>query len=157
MAELIDDKPNKLVLLLNSGEHQQLCLFVNFTLKNLPKFMLKIILRGLLYYKYFHLPFFYGDKIPSVKINQFTNNRISQKEITHSCRELYASPSTLCTPQLQSTCHYIVNNYVKIWHVRLGGANNMRPLRSWGGAQTEKIRKIMFYWYLAENRGSSKS
>ena len=36
-------------------------------------------------------------------------------------------------PQLQSTCHYIVNHYVDILHVRLGGANNMRPL-SWGGA-----------------------
>ena len=35
-------------------------------------------------------------------------------------------------PQLQSTCHYMVNFYVKIWHVRLGGANNMHPL-SWGG------------------------
>ena len=57
-------------------------------------------------------------------------------------------PSTLCAPQLQSTCHYIVNHYVKILHVRLGGANNMRPL-SWGGgggAQTEKIQifKIQF-------------
>ena len=41
-------------------------------------------------------------------------------------------PSTLCAPQLQSTCHYIVNHYVKLLHVRLGGANNMRPL-SWGG------------------------
>ena len=30
-------------------------------------------------------------------------------------------PSTLCAPQLQSTCHYIVNHYVKILHVRLGG------------------------------------
>ena len=47
---------------------------------------------------------------------------------------------TLCAPQLQSTCQYIVNHYVKILHVRLGGANNMHPL-SWGGggAQTEKI------------------
>ena len=33
-------------------------------------------------------------------------------------------------PQLlQSTCHYTVNRYVKIW--RLGGANNMHSLR-WG-------------------------
>ena len=30
-------------------------------------------------------------------------------------------PSTSCAPQLQSTCHYIVNHYVKIWHVRGGG------------------------------------
>ena len=41
-------------------------------------------------------------------------------------------PSTLCSPQWQSTCHYIVNHYVKILHVRLGVANNMHPL-SWGG------------------------
>ena len=35
-------------------------------------------------------------------------------------------------PQLQITCHYIVNHYVKIWHVRRGGGGmNMRPL-SWG-------------------------
>ena len=39
--------------------------------------------------------------------------------------------STLCAPQLQSTCNYIVNHYVKIWHVCLGFAINMRPL-SWG-------------------------
>ena len=44
-------------------------------------------------------------------------------------------PSTLCSTQLQSTCHYIVNHHVKIWHVRLGGANNMHPL-SWGGGGT---------------------
>ena len=41
-------------------------------------------------------------------------------------------------PQLQSTCLCKVNHYVKIWHVRLVGANNMHPL-SWWGAQTEKI------------------
>ena len=41
---------------------------------------------------------------------------------------------------LQSTCHNIVNHYVKFRHVRLGGgANNMKPL-NWGGGQTEKIR-----------------
>ena len=45
--------------------------------------------------------------------------------------------STLCDPQLQNTCHYIVNQYVKYYTCVLGGANNMRPL-SWG-AQTEKI------------------
>ena len=41
-------------------------------------------------------------------------------------------PSTLCAPQLQSTCNYKINHYGKILHVRLGGANIMRPL-SWGG------------------------
>ena len=44
-------------------------------------------------------------------------------------------PSTLCAPQLQSTCHYIVNHHVKILQVRLGGANYMRSL-SWGGGGT---------------------
>ena len=39
-------------------------------------------------------------------------------------------PSTLCTRQLQSTCHYMLNLHVKIWHVRLEGANNVHPL-SW--------------------------
>ena len=32
----------------------------------------------------------------------------------------FVPPSTFCASQLQSTCHYIVNHYVKIWHVRLG-------------------------------------
>ena len=40
--------------------------------------------------------------------------------------------------QLQSTSLYMVNHYVKIWHVRLGVANNMRQLGS--GAQTENIQ-----------------
>ena len=48
-------------------------------------------------------------------------------------------PSTLCAPQLQSTCHYIVNHYVKILHVRLGGANKMRPL-SWGGHKRKRSK-----------------
>ena len=47
-------------------------------------------------------------------------------------------PSTLCAPQLQSMCHYIVNHYVKILHVRLGGANNMRPLSCGGGGTNGK-------------------
>ena len=49
-------------------------------------------------------------------------------------------PSTLCPSPLQSTCHYIVNHHVKILHVRLGGANNMRPL-SWR-AQTENLQNF---------------
>ena len=51
-------------------------------------------------------------------------------------------PQYVLFPQLQSTCHYIENHHVKIWHVRLGDENNMHPL-SWGGggAQTEKIPK----------------
>ena len=39
-------------------------------------------------------------------------------------------------PPLQSTCHYIANHYVKIWHMRLGGANNMCPLSCGGGGGT---------------------
>ena len=47
-------------------------------------------------------------------------------------------PSRLCPPQLQSTCPYIVNHYVKMWHLRLGAANDVHPLSL--GAQTEKIQ-----------------
>ena len=49
-------------------------------------------------------------------------------------------PSTLCSPQLQSTCHYIVNHYVKILHVHLGVANNMRPLSCGGGGGHKRKR-----------------
>ena len=46
-------------------------------------------------------------------------------------------------PQLQSTCHYS-NPYVKnIWHMRLGGANNMHPL-SWGGGYKQKKSNCSF-------------
>ena len=51
-------------------------------------------------------------------------------------------PQYVMLPPLQSTCLYIVNHNVKIWHVHLGGANNMHPL-SWGGAQTEKIPDVI--------------
>ena len=54
------------------------------------------------------------------------------------------APQVRYAPPRYRARHYIVNHHVKIWNVRLGGANNMRPL-SWGGgggAQTEKIRKI---------------
>ena len=51
----------------------------------------------------------------------------------------FVPPCTICGPQLQSTRHYIVTHYVKIWHVRMGGANNMyAPTKLGGGAQTEK-------------------
>ena len=49
------------------------------------------------------------------------------------------APCTLFSPQLQSTCYYMLKRYVKIWHVRLGGANNMHP-PSWE-EQTEMIQK----------------
>ena len=41
-------------------------------------------------------------------------------------------PQYVMRPKLQNTCDCIVNLHVKIWHVCLGGANNMHPL-SWGG------------------------
>ena len=56
--------------------------------------------------------------------------------------------STLCARQLQTACLYIENHYVKIWHVRLGGANNMHPLSGGGGGgggQTEKIQPRLGY------------
>ena len=49
-------------------------------------------------------------------------------------------PSSICSPQLQSTCHYMVNHHVKLRHVHLGGANNMHPL-SWGGGHKRKRSK----------------
>ena len=39
-------------------------------------------------------------------------------------------PQYVMRPPLQFRCHYIVNYYVKLRHVRLGSANNMRTL-SW--------------------------
>ena len=51
-------------------------------------------------------------------------------------------PSTLCSPQLQSTCHYIVNHYVRLWQVRLGGANNMHPLGAGVGGGHKRKRSI---------------
>ena len=52
----------------------------------------------------------------------------------------------ICAPQYVMrppvTEHVLVNHYVKIWLVRLGGANNMRPLSWGGGGQTEKILKL---------------
>ena len=53
-------------------------------------------------------------------------------------------PSKLCSPQSQSTCHYIVNHYVKILHVHLGVANNMHPL-SWGGGGYKRKRSKLLY------------
>ena len=34
-------------------------------------------------------------------------------------------------PLVTNPCHYIVNYYVEIWHMRLGDANYRHPL-SWG-------------------------
>ena len=35
------------------------------------------------------------------------------------------------------TCYYIENQYIKIWHMRLGGANKKHAL-SWGGGHQRK-------------------
>ena len=51
----------------------------------------------------------------------------------YSDHSLCAFPSTLCSPMLQSTCHYIVNHDVKIWHVRRGG----------GGGGGERVANYM--------------
>ena len=47
-------------------------------------------------------------------------------------------PSTFCIPPLKSTCHHILNRYVKIWHVRLRCAHNMHPLSWEGGGHKRK-------------------
>ena len=55
-------------------------------------------------------------------------------------------PQYVMQPQLQSTCHYIVIHYVKLWQVRLGGgggggggaANNIHTLS--GGSQMKNIK-----------------
>ena len=44
--------------------------------------------------------------------------------------------------RLQSTCHFIVNDYVIKWHVSLGGANYMPTM--FEGEQTEKIQFMFF-------------
>ena len=57
--------------------------------------------------------------------------------------------STLCSRQLQSSCHYIVNYFVKIWHVHLGVANNMHPLSGGvgggGGGGEGKRKRSKFF------------
>ena len=53
------------------------------------------------------------------------------------------NPRTLGAPQLHNTCNYIVNRYVKILLVHLGGENNMRPL-SWGGGGYKRKRSNIF-------------
>ena len=61
-----------------------------------------------------------------------------------SSKILQDNRSTLCIPQLQSTCHYIIIHYVKIWHVILGGGCKLNaPTKLWGGGgvQTDKIPK----------------
>ena len=47
-------------------------------------------------------------------------------------------PSTLCVPHLKSSFHCITYHFIKLWHVRLGVANNMHSLSS--VVQTEMIR-----------------
>ena len=66
---------------------------------------------------------------------------IRLKLLQKNFEEKLGSFGMLFAPQLQSTCHYKVNHYVKILRVRLGGANNMRPPR-WGGGTNGKDPKI---------------
>ena len=60
----------------------------------------------------------------------------------------FVPPQYVMLPQLQSTCHYIVNHYVKILHVHLGVANNMHPL-SWGGTNGKNPFFYILGIYLA--------
>ena len=53
-------------------------------------------------------------------------------------------PPERYAPQLQSTCLNTVNHYVKIWHMRLGVANNMHTLGC--GTQKEKLQKLDGYY-----------
>ena len=54
-----------------------------------------------------------------------------------------ALPQYVMRPQLQSTCHYIENHYVKMWYVRLEVANNMLPV-SWGvGGGHKRKRSVV--------------
>ena len=55
----------------------------------------------------------------------------------------FLPPSTFCAPRYRARA-IIVNHYVKIWHVHLGGAINMRPL-SWGGGGSTNGKDPQFY------------
>ena len=90
-----------------------------------------------------------GAQTEKIQITIIDKRRVKKIWIFSVCAP---PPSTLCSPQLQSTCHYIVNHYVKILHVHLGVANNMHPL-SWGGGHKRKrsknlIRRQFIYIYL---------
>ena len=52
------------------------------------------------------------------------------QKIPHFLQNIDTDIFRLCPP-IAEHVRYVVNHHVKIWHVRLGGANNMRPL-SWG-------------------------
>ena len=53
-------------------------------------------------------------------VSPLIRNLIKLKDLFRLC-----PPSTACSPQVKSTCHYIISRYVKAWHLRLRGANNM--------------------------------
>ena len=60
---------------------------------------------------------------------------------------LYIMHSPPPPPELKSTCHCIVNDNEKIWHLTLGVANNMHPL-SWGrGEQGGEERIILIFFF----------
>ena len=74
-----------------------------------------------------------------MKTKKTTTKRRKLRFLTKYCRFFVVVVNTGMRPQLQSTGRYIIKHSVKILHVRLGGANNMRPL-SWGTQnQNEKI------------------
>ena len=73
-------------------------------------------------------------------INTFISNHNSDHLV--DLLRLCPPPSTLCAPQLQSTCHYIVNHYVKYgtWVWGGGGCKQYTSTKvGGGGAQTEKV------------------
>ena len=45
-------------------------------------------------------------------------------------------------PQLQSTGHYLLNHYVKVWHVRLGGGNNTPTKLGPQGTNGKKTQSV---------------
>ena len=60
-------------------------------------------------------------------------------------------PLYVMHPQLLSTCHYIVNFYIKIWHVSLGYANNFHPLNGGGGRHKRKRSIWLYSFFLLYN------
>ena len=107
--------------------------------KNQKEFKLKITIQYTSYLKLLAKEQFYSQLIDR-KLASFSKKTPKNCKKILDLFRLRPPPSNLCAPQLQSTCHYIVNLYVKILYVRLGDANNIRPL-SWG-AQKGKDPKF---------------
>ena len=68
---------------------------------------------------------------------------------------LFVPPTPVAYAPPMSACHYIVNHYEKIWHVRLGDANNMHPLSIGGGgglgAQKKRSEFSLKYFIFLRN------